>query len=223
MEHRAFDDLLGCEEGPELEFKGEPYRLDEDTQKFELAKDVSAMANAHGGVIVIGVRTETLARAPVDVAVTLRPISRDLLDEARTGKVIAERIYPRIPGVAVRFHPSHDDEGVGLLTIDVPPQPATLKYFLVQRPVAEDGRMRGWLVGVMIRGLGEVHEQRVGQLHAAINGGLNVGRQLSELAEMVTAIHGRLGGEAPVATNVADAPAVRLSAVVAQRLDELDR
>ncbi|MCW2985461.1 MAG: hypothetical protein JWR63_3031 [Conexibacter sp.] len=222
LERRAFDLFLGCEEGIELEFKGEPYRLGEDTQKFELAKDVSAMANAQGGVIVIGVRTESQVRAPVDVAVALRPVRRDLLDEVRTGQVIAERIYPRISGLVVAFHPSHVDDGAGLLTIDVPPQPVTLKYFLVQRPVADDGRVRGWLVGVMIRGIGEVHEQRVGELHSAINGGLNVGRQLSELADMVAALRERLGDEETVSTAVDPGPAARLDDVVAQRLNELD-
>ena len=53
-----FDQFVGVRESIEVEFKREPYRLEQDDQKFELAKDASAMANAAGGVIVIGVRTQ---------------------------------------------------------------------------------------------------------------------------------------------------------------------
>jgi hypothetical protein len=223
LERKAFDEFLACEEDIELEFKGEPYRLDEDTQKFELAKDVSAMANADGGVIVIGVRTETQTLAPVDVATAIRPVKRALLDEVRTRQVVAERIYPRIPGVVIRFHPLPDDETNGLLSIEVPPQPTALKYFLVQRPVTDDGRVRGWLVGVMIRGIGEVHEQRVGELHAAISGGLNVGRQLSELVELVATLHDSVRGEGLVSGAAEDVPATRLTDMIDMRLAEFDR
>ena len=38
-----------------LDFKMCPYQLEQDRQRFELAKDVSAMANAEGGVILIGI------------------------------------------------------------------------------------------------------------------------------------------------------------------------
>ena len=58
LTRRSFEDLIGKEEGLELEFKGSPYRLDVDAEKFELGKDVSGLANAEGGVIVIGVRTK---------------------------------------------------------------------------------------------------------------------------------------------------------------------
>jgi hypothetical protein len=37
-----------------LEFKAEPYRLEHELQKQELAKDVSGLANARGGAILIG-------------------------------------------------------------------------------------------------------------------------------------------------------------------------
>lgn len=53
-----FDPLVGLAETIDVEFKGQPYQVtDHDSQKFELAKDVSALANASGGVIIIGVQT----------------------------------------------------------------------------------------------------------------------------------------------------------------------
>ena len=52
-----FEQFIGVPEGLEVEFKAEPYQIEHDSQRFELAKDVSALANAVGGVIVIGART----------------------------------------------------------------------------------------------------------------------------------------------------------------------
>ena len=52
-----FDSLIGTTEGDEVEFKGAPYHLGDDRAKLELAKDISGLMNARGGVIVLGVTT----------------------------------------------------------------------------------------------------------------------------------------------------------------------
>lgn len=54
-----FNQLIGGLEDDHLECKSAPYNLTEDQGKMELAKDVSALANADGGIILIGVQTET--------------------------------------------------------------------------------------------------------------------------------------------------------------------
>jgi hypothetical protein len=222
LERQSFDDLIGQEEGLELEFKGAPYRLDEDVEKFELAKDVSGLANAEGGLIVIGVRTQAHLESPVDVAQDVRPIPRARLDEGRHAAVLNERVYPRIRGLAIRYHESPADPAVGLLSIDVPPQGQADKYFLVQRPVSADGKTPGWLVGVMVRGVGRVHEHRPGELHGLINRGLNVGRQLTDIATAVADVQERVAGAASaVAANPTEAPAARLTEVIQARMKEL--
>jgi predicted HTH transcriptional regulator len=52
-----FEELIGVVEGDKLECKGSSYRLDDEHERFELAKDVTSFANAHGGVILLGVQT----------------------------------------------------------------------------------------------------------------------------------------------------------------------
>lgn len=52
-----FDALIGLPESEWLEAKPSPYVLDTTKQKLELAKDVSALANAVGGVLVLGFDT----------------------------------------------------------------------------------------------------------------------------------------------------------------------
>ena len=51
---RTFDTLLGEIEGPEFECKAQPYQTSSEAGKRELAKDVSALANANGGIILLG-------------------------------------------------------------------------------------------------------------------------------------------------------------------------
>jgi hypothetical protein len=58
LEEKRFDSLIGLPECEWLEAKLSPYILDSLQQKCELAKDVTALANAAGGLIVIGFDTE---------------------------------------------------------------------------------------------------------------------------------------------------------------------
>ena len=57
LQDGQFDALIGRAEDAFLEFKGSPYQLAVNEQRQELAKDVSALANANGGIILIGFRT----------------------------------------------------------------------------------------------------------------------------------------------------------------------
>jgi hypothetical protein len=53
-----FDRLLGGLEDEHLECKGAPYRLVDDAAKMEFAKDISALANSDGRVILSSIVTE---------------------------------------------------------------------------------------------------------------------------------------------------------------------
>src|SRR5262249_31749405 len=54
-----FDALVGAVETAEVDFKRSPYRLNEASEAFELAKDVTALANTEtGGILVVGFQTD---------------------------------------------------------------------------------------------------------------------------------------------------------------------
>lgn len=55
--------LIGTRECAWLDAKGQLYQLDQPRPAAELAKDVAALANMSGGVIVIGLRTRKAAAA----------------------------------------------------------------------------------------------------------------------------------------------------------------
>ena len=56
-----FDALIGEFESEWLECKSSPYQLEHDGQKLELAKDISGLANAEGGVLLLGFSTVGLS------------------------------------------------------------------------------------------------------------------------------------------------------------------
>lgn len=219
LEGGDFEQFVGTPEMLEVEFKREPYRVDDDSQRFELAKDVSALANASGGVVIIGVQTQRDDEVAVDVVSELRLLTQGLIDEQQYEAIISERVYPRLRELRVGFYPSAADAQRGLVVIDVPPQDEVDKYFLVQRPIeAGADRTPGWLVGLAVRSVGRVEGRRIGEIHTLLNRGLVVGRQLADvvegMAELRELAQGR--GIAP-----AETPADRLDAVVASRIAEM--
>jgi Putative DNA-binding domain len=220
LESGEFEQFVGAEEGLEIEFKGEPYRVDaRDSQKFELAKDVSAFANAGGGVIIIGAQTEREDQVAVDVVTQLRLLEQGLVDEQQYEAIAADMIYPRLRELQVRFYPSAADRQRGLVAIDVPRQEEIDKYFLIQRPMEEGvDRTPGWLVGLAVRGIGRVEERRIGEIHALINRGLVVGGRLGDALEGIAELRELLAGGAAAP---AESPADRLDALLAERIDEI--
>jgi Schlafen, AlbA_2 len=214
-----FAALIGVREDLEVEFKRQPYQLDSDGEKFELAKDVAAMANAVGGVIVIGVQTERREESPLDQAVRIRSFERARVDPDRYVSTATDRIYPRIRNLRVEFRPTADDGERGLVMIDVPPQPESDKLFLVQRPIDEGTAAPGWLVGIAVRSVGRVDERRPGEIHGLINRGFTVSPRLEELLGEVGTIRELIDDRAQP---VVETPADRLDETIADWLEHLE-
>ena len=74
-------------EDPELEYKQSPYG-NSDSDKRELAKDVAALANGRGGVIVIGIQADD------GDAAALTPADAGETEQLRIQQVIASLIAP---------------------------------------------------------------------------------------------------------------------------------
>ena len=85
---RDYAALRGCRETSELDFKEGWYRLEEDHEKAELAKDISAMANSGGGYIIRGVATERLSRAEEEVVSKVKPIPAEKVDRDQHRSVV---------------------------------------------------------------------------------------------------------------------------------------
>jgi len=107
---RAVD--LGVQEGADLDWKQELYARD-DKGKAELAKDVAALANAVGGVLVLGVR-ELNGRA---AGLTPVPLSEG--EQRRMREIVAERVRPFVAGLDIRQVASRE-ASIGFFVLVVP-------------------------------------------------------------------------------------------------------
>jgi len=110
--------LIGVEESQELEFKERAHNLGSDHGKLEFAKDISAMANGGGGVILYGVRT---ARDPAigrDVSDRVTPLLEGEVNVAQLESVARDWIYPPQRTLEIREWPN--GSGQMLVSIRIP-------------------------------------------------------------------------------------------------------
>jgi hypothetical protein len=146
-----FDDLLGCVEDSRLECKAAPYQLDQERQKMELAKDVSALANADGGILLIGAQTE---RNPTHFGDEIRhigPFKQNLVDTAQYLNVLGEWIYPQIRGITAQWHRSASNDGTGIVSVKVPQAASQEQPYLVGKVVEATGKVVGSYFGFFER------------------------------------------------------------------------
>jgi len=129
----AFDKFIGVLESEFLEFKSEPYRLAEDMQKLELAKDVSAFANTRGGFIILGVKSTKIPEYNADVAFELNPIPRDRFNQEQYEDVVRDWIYPHIKGLRFSFIQPAGSVDKGFVVLEIPPDSIASRPFLIVR------------------------------------------------------------------------------------------
>jgi hypothetical protein len=197
LESGSFDGLIGVVEDGHVDFKSQPYKLDSEVGKFELAKDVAAFANGrYAGVIVIGVATEvpavagadteTRAASPFERAAKVIPVLRTVIDEKQYRDIIRERCFPVPSGFSVTAYTPTDGADRCLLAIHVPAQGDSDRPYLVQRPIDPEGsKLQGWLVGIPRRSLDDTEQARPGELHELLARGQNLAARVEEIAVMV--------------------------------------
>jgi hypothetical protein len=108
IRQRDYDALRGCRESSQLDFKAGWYRLEDDHEKAELAKDVSAMANSGGGYIIRGVATERLSSAEEEIVSSVKPIPADEVDREQHRSVVKAWCFPQVRGVEFHWHRAAD-------------------------------------------------------------------------------------------------------------------
>ena len=145
----GFDEIKGTPESDWLDFKQALYHLDDRKQKLELAKDVSAFANAQGGVIAIGIKTRRPETENIEVADGLTPVRDDLLDCRRIRDTIRQYVYPPIADLGCRTWPIEGGESV--LTIEIPRQDSADQPFIVSEGISSEGEHHGNMFGYFKR------------------------------------------------------------------------
>jgi len=177
-----FEELRGVVETQAIEFKGAPYVLDSRKNKLELAKDLSGLANAGGGVLVMGVGTCVLEGHPREAAERIRSFAAERVNVKQYEDVLADWVYPRL-NVEIRWVESASDKGKGLVYVRIPESQVARKPFLTVHVLHEDDRMLGNVVGFFQRRGDKVAHWSAEELHHVFKDGLRFDDHLSDINE----------------------------------------
>lgn len=146
LESRDFSRLIGLAEAINLEAKQESFDLTTAAGRYELAKDVSSLANAVGGYLLIGIATSREVERQIDTLDHLTLVPTAAFDAGRYRGVVAEYVYPQIDGLDVTWaQASNAENGIGIIL--VPEQPADRKPFLIAKMVEDGTHLRQIVAG----------------------------------------------------------------------------
>jgi len=209
-----FTSFLDAVESERVEFKAEPYRLERDHHKQELAKDVSGLANAGGGIILIGFKTSKDAAVLGDYVTGLRPFPRAYFRIEQYQDIIQEWVYPS-PNVTLSWFDSGD--GSGFAAIDVSEGAKEHLPYLIKRIVSDDGKRSEIVVGYVQRSQVNIQPSSVHQIHALLRSGL----RMHEIGAQYSLIQDTLQQLVATQSEVSEAKTVEANA--AKKDAEFDR
>ncbi|MFZ2148254.1 MAG: ATP-binding protein [Sedimentisphaerales bacterium] len=184
LESRDFNNLIGTIESEVLEFKGDLYQLDLEKEKLELAKDVSALANLSGGIILIGVGTSITEEHPHETIDRIRPFDESLINIMQYEDVIGSWIYPKI-NTEIKWIPFQTESQKGIVYIRIPETEVGKNPFLVTKILEENDKVLGNVVGFFQRKRDRVIHMTVQELQHVFKDGLRFDEKLAEVLETV--------------------------------------
>lgn len=168
LQETRFNDLLGMAESYNFECKSQPYDLQREKQQYELAKDVSALANSEGGLIVVGVKTKKDTTRPLDIVEKIRPFDKSLFNQESLFCTIEKLVFPPIQNLEIIWHESVQEEGKGIFSIAVPAQEQSSKPYLVTRYIDSDDSPHGNVVGIFERRRDKVSHRTAQSIHSLL-------------------------------------------------------
>jgi hypothetical protein len=161
--------------------------LDTPKQKLELAKDVTALANASGGIIVIGFDT---TRDPLTDGERISKVCAfplNLIDSDRYRKILRSMIYPPFD-IVVRVFEEPLGSGRGVAAIVINEATALDKPYLVGNMLYEDGQSIGGYIGFFERKQDVIPPITISRLHQQFS----AGQQWSSINQRLLAIEANM-------------------------------
>jgi hypothetical protein len=134
----------------------------------ELAKDVGALANASGGVLVIGLKTRNYDGR--DVVASVAPVPLERGTTRRYEKMLRRLLHPPPRGLLVEALPRGEDASTGLVLIEVPSQDDEVVPVLI-RDGLNASMGAGTLIGIPIRAGEDVEWLTAERLHTWLRAG----------------------------------------------------
>lgn len=171
----SVEEFKGIIETVEFEFKQSPYRLEEEHQKRELAKDISGLANAGGGLILLGAKAAPPDPLPhhgeeID---EITHFSTLLFDWKQYRDTLRAWVYPDIKGVRFQLHRCPTRPDYCVVTISVPKCDPSTWPLLVRRPAVSEGKASGTMFGYFERLDADVEPTSIERIHALLRTGID--------------------------------------------------
>ncbi|MCE2617121.1 AlbA family DNA-binding domain-containing protein [Phocaeicola oris] len=104
------------EESTEMEYK-RSFADDKQKRREDIAKDISAMANANGGIIIYGLNQKETTKEHA-IPEEIKPIPSDSMSKDQLAQIISSNISPRIKDIEITYIP-YNQEG-GIFVVEVP-------------------------------------------------------------------------------------------------------
>jgi hypothetical protein len=176
-----FSKLIGESESIFFDCKREVYVLKNDISKYELAKDVSAFANARGGYILIGIDTKKSLKSFYDEIVAINAFKESVCNPIQYTDIVLNWIYPKLRDVEARWYPTKENPSKGIFIIEIPNQPEINKPFLIKRTIQDTGKICEVLFGYSERKQESNDPKTVVELHQILRDGLNLDKRLQSI------------------------------------------
>ncbi len=170
---RRFPDIVGTEEGDQIDFKSHAYNLQNPKDRADLVADVAAFANSKGGTVVLGVETTTVATSKREIAARVVGINPEAVDVDAYQKLVRAHVRPLVRHFEVRRY-SEEAGGRELVALHVDPQDSWDMPFLVDRIVDDNRPQRelGHAVGWPTRSGSDTHWEDPSRIQQLISTGL---------------------------------------------------
>jgi hypothetical protein len=186
LQNGRFDELVGEFENEWLECKGQPYDLTREDQKLELAKDITGLANAGGGLLLLGYSTKRSDIHGEDQIHEVRAFPDDRFNQSQYDSAIKSWIYPPIDGLElIKFTVSLDPIYI-IVCIKVPKVVGPNSPALVAKTMLDSNRKIENLVGYFVRKQSHVAHYDIKRIQALFRDGL---RYDTDIRENFSALH----------------------------------
>ncbi len=174
LDNRAYNELIGLDEDTWLEAKGRnPYDFTTPAGRFELAKDVSAFANAEGGILIVGLATIRLPAAKTEQITGHDLCTQQEFSVEQYQGLIKELVYPAIRDLRIHWLPVNPEATHGLGIIEVPAQSPNHKYFLTAKIIESGTQIKQIVFGVARRIESSNDPLSISELHKNMQSGKN--------------------------------------------------
>ena len=183
----AFEELIGALENEFFEAKSEPWDLETERGRLEMAKDISSLANLRGGIIVVGAIAQEADTYQRNEIQAIHPLPTSLTPGDRYQHVLQEWVYP-VPQVDFKWYLDPTDSGRGIIGVYVQDQSPELKPFLVAHYLGEAGKKIDIVFGLFQRLGATIASASVGDLHLF----LREGRRLDAIHRKLDTIIAKL-------------------------------